>query len=183
MDVEFLLVNTLTITANKVQIVINNVLQGETHTSIFCFTETKVDNPDFKPVGIKLFTKQRKKSEKNGGGLMIGYKEGKKVAMEELKVDSSDILAIEGRIRGCKTRIILIYMDSMKDKQRKDYERNRKIQRQVEKLFEVEPDVSLICLGDLNGRLKKLEPDIVTDANGQMIENWVIKYKLNHLRG
>ena len=51
----------------------------------------------------------------------------------------------------------------------------------MEKLFEVEPDISLLCLGDLNGRLKKLESEIVTDANGQMIENWVIKYNLNHL--
>ena len=57
MDVEILLINTLTITANKVQIVINNFLQGETYTSIFCFTETKIDNPDFKLVGIKIFTK------------------------------------------------------------------------------------------------------------------------------
>ena len=64
MDVEILLVNTLTITANKVQLVINDFLQGETYTSIFCFTETKVDNPDFKPVGIKLFSKHRKKVTK-----------------------------------------------------------------------------------------------------------------------
>ena len=85
MDVEFLLMNTLTITAEKVQIVINNFLQGETFSSIFCFTETKVDNPNFKPVGIKLFTKQRKKGEKKGGGLIIGYKEDKKIAMEEIK--------------------------------------------------------------------------------------------------
>ena len=112
---------------------------------------------------------------------MIGYKEDKKTVMEEIKVDNNDILAIEGKIRGCKVRIILIYMDSTKEKQGKDYNRNRKIQRQVEKLFEVEPDVSLICLGDLNGRLKKLEPNIETDVNGLMIENWITKYSLNHL--
>ena len=64
MDVEILLLNTLTITANKVQEVINNFLQGETYTSIFCFTETKVDNLDFKPVGVKLITKHRKKGDK-----------------------------------------------------------------------------------------------------------------------
>ena len=65
MDVEFLLVNTLTIKTENVQIVINNFLQGETFSSIFCFTETEVDNPNFKPVGIKLFTKQRKIGDKN----------------------------------------------------------------------------------------------------------------------
>ena len=93
--------------------------------------------------------------------------------MEEIKVDNNDVLAKEEKIRGCKARIILIYMDSTKEKQGKDYNRNRKIQRQVEKLFEVEPDVSLICLGDLNGRLKNLEPNIETDVNWLMIENWI----------
>merc|ERR1711942_3731 len=57
MDLEILLLNTLTITANKVQEIINEFLQGETYTSIFCFTETKVDSIYFKPVGVKLITK------------------------------------------------------------------------------------------------------------------------------
>ena len=77
-------------------------------------------------------------------------------------------------------RIILISIDSDK-KSGRDFNRNRKIQEQVEKLFEVEPEVSLICLGDLNSRLKTLEPNIETDSNGEMIENWISKYNLNHL--
>ena len=72
-------------------------------------------------------------------------------------------------------------MDSSKKKSGKDYNRNRQIQSQAEKLFEVDPDVSLICLGDLNGRLTKLEPNAETDVNGKMIEDWSIKYNLNHL--
>ena len=59
--------------------------------------------------------------------------------------------------------------------------KNKQIQKQAEKLFEVDSDVSLICLGDLNGRLSKLEPNIKTDANGNMIEEWIIKHNLNHL--
>ena len=45
----------------------------------------------------------------------------------------------------------------------------------------MDPDVSLIFLGDLNGRLSKLEPNIRTDTNGNMIEEWIIKHNLNHL--
>ena len=112
---------------------------------------------------------------------MIGYKEDKKTVMEEIKINNSDILAIEGKIRGCKVRIILVYMDSTKKKKGKDYNKKRKIQKQVEKLFEVDPDVSLICLGDMNGRLKKLEPNIESDVNGKIIEDWTIKYNLTHL--
>ena len=51
----------------------------------------------------------------------------------------------------------------------------------MEKLIEVEPDVKLICLGDFNGRLTKIEPNIVTDTNGQMVENWSIDLDLHHL--
>ena len=57
--------------------------------------------------------------------------------MEEIKTNSSDILAIEGKIRWCKVRIILIYMDSTKKKSGTDYNRNRLIQNQVENRFEV----------------------------------------------
>ena len=39
----------------------------------------------------------------------------------------------------------------------------------------------MICLGDFNGRLTKIEPNIITDANGKMLENWVNTYDLHHL--
>ena len=64
MNLEILLMNTLTITAWKVQTVINQFMWNKPHTSIFCFTETKVDCVNFIPVGIKMFTKHRKEKEK-----------------------------------------------------------------------------------------------------------------------
>ena len=109
MNLEILLLNTLTITATKVQTVINEFMQDDFCTNIFCFTETKVESLNFRPIGLKILSKQRRKGEKKGGGLMIGYKEDKKIMMEEIKVESTDILAIEGLVRGCKTRIILVY--------------------------------------------------------------------------
>ena len=78
-------------------------------------------------------------------------------------------------------RIILSYFDSTKLKSGNDFERNRKIQKTMEKLMEVEPDVALICLGDINGRLTRLEPNIATDTNGKMLEEWTLKYDLHHL--
>ena len=47
--------------------------------------------------------------------------------------------------------------------------------------MEVEPGVLLIFLGDLNGRLKVLEPLIEIDSNGRMIEEWSEKFELHHL--
>ena len=181
MNLEILLLNTLTISAVKVQTVISQFMIDKPYTSIFCFTEIKVDSLNFNPIGLKIFSKHRKKKDKKGGGLMIGYLDDKKTKLEEIKIDHSDILALEGTMRGSKIRIILTYMDSSKNKSGIDFERNRKIQRIIEKLFEVEPDVALLCLGDFNGRLKRLEPHIDTDSNGKMIEEWSIKYNLHHL--
>ena len=36
-------------------------------------------------------------------------------------------------------------------------------------------------MGDFNGRLAKIEPNILTDTNGQMVENWSIDLDLHHL--
>ena len=44
-----------------------------------------------------------------------------------------------------------------------DFTRNRKLQKEIEKLTEVEPGTKVICLGDINGRLTKIEPSIKTD--------------------
>merc|ERR1711874_573944 len=63
----------------------------------------------------------------------------------------------------------------------KDYESNRTMQKEIEKLLEVEIDTSLIVLGDFNGRLSKLEPTIKSDANGNMIDKWTQKYDIYHL--
>merc|ERR1711942_545793 len=35
--------------------------------------------------------------------------------------------------------------------------------------------------GDLNGRLKTLEPNTEIDCNGRIIENWISNFNLNHL--
>ena len=77
-DLEILLLNTLIITDLKVQTITNRFINNKPYTGIFCFTETKVDCIDFTPVGLKIITKHRKKKEKKGGGLAIGYVDDKK---------------------------------------------------------------------------------------------------------
>ena len=128
-DLEFLLLNSWKIDAVKVQTVIDKFIKGKKHSSFFCFTETKVDSLDFTPIGIKLFSKHRKMKEKKGGGLTIGFKINHKVKMEEIEVDNSDVLALDGTIEDSKYRIILSYFDSNKKKQGDDFNRNRKIQK------------------------------------------------------
>merc|ERR1711874_554593 len=104
---------------------------------------------------------QNKKKEEKGGGLAIGFDIEADIKLEQMKIKNSDILALEGTIMNTKFRIVLCYFDSTKLMKGKDYDRNRKLQKEIEKLLEVETDTSLIVLGDFNGRLSKLEPTIL----------------------
>ena len=54
----------------KVQTIVNNFMIDKGYSTIFCMTETKVKGHDFKPVGIKMFSKHRsgKKKRKKGEG-------------------------------------------------------------------------------------------------------------------
>ena len=181
-DLEILLINSCKIDATKVQTIIDDFVVEEKYTTIFCMTETKVRGHDFQPEGVKIFSKHRNGwREKKGGGLALGYATSANVKLEELETRSNDILAVEGRVNNTKCRIVLCYFDCTKVLKGKDFKRNREIQKQVEKLMEVDPSTALMVLGDFNGRLSKLEPSIRSDANGKMIEAWVDKLDLFHL--
>ena len=77
---------------------------------------------------------------------------------------------MDGIILNEKIRIILAYFNCCKETQGRKYAVNREIQKEIEQYLQVEDDKHLICLGDLNGRLRTLEPRIRTDKNGEMIE-------------
>ena len=102
--------------------------------------------------------------------------------MEEIETGSNDILAVEGKIYNKKVRLVLCYFDCTKELSGKDYKRNRLIQGKVEDLMGVDPGTALMVLGDINGRLKVLEPTIrSSDANGRMVESWTDNKDLIHL--
>ena len=88
---------------------------------------------------------------------------------------------LEGEIYNVKVKIVLVYFNCCKLVAGRRYEENRKIQQEVEKHMQVEEDVRLIILGDMNARLKLLEPNIETDPKGSMIEEWVTGKDLVHL--
>ena len=59
MGLEFLLINSLTITVTKVQEVADTFMIGKDYISVFCFTETKVDSLNFMTKEINIFAKHR----------------------------------------------------------------------------------------------------------------------------
>merc|ERR1712082_482712 len=58
-DLEVLLINSCKINATKVQLIVNDFMIGNSHSTIFCMTETKVEGHDFQPQGIRMFSKHR----------------------------------------------------------------------------------------------------------------------------
>ena len=101
--------------------------------------------------------------------------------MEKIETTSEDILIIEGLIYNEKVKIILAYFNCSKERTGKRYQENRDIQKEIEEHMNVEEDVHLVILGDINGRLSALEPERNTDANEQMIEDWVNELDMIHL--
>ena len=181
-DLEVLLVNSLRINAEKVQEIVDSFLIEKEYISIFCLTETKVDCVDFVPVGLTTYDRQRtsKPGQKKSGGLMIGHITDERVKLEKIETESEDILIVEGEIYKERVKIILAYFNCGKLMAGRRYEENRKMQREIERHMVIEDGVNLIILGDMNARLTVLEPSIETDANGQMIEDWVGKMADTH---
>merc|ERR1711874_652712 len=128
-------------------------------------------SPCSQPIGTK--------KKRGGGGLTIGHAMKADIKLKELKTKSNDILAVEGTVLKKKFRMILCYFDSSKSTTDRFYTKNRTIQKEVEDLMEVDADTELVCLGDMNGRLSRLEPDIKSDENGKMVENWVRNKDMN----
>ena len=90
-------------------------------------------------------------------------------------------MILGGTIHNIKVRIIITYMGCSKERYGKEYDAKRKLQKEIKKYMAVEPDVYLVWLGDLNGRLKTLKSHIETDCNWKVVEEWMEKQGLHYL--
>ena len=183
MNTEILLINSLKINIGKLQEITDGFLINKSYTSIFCLTETKANCANCQELGLTLFDKHRagRPSQDKGGGLIIGHLTDEKVKLEKKETKSDDILVVEGEIHKEKVRIVLVYFNCGKLTMGRRFNENRKIQEEVEQLMQVKEGTKLIVLGDLNARLRTLEPGVDTDVNGRMIETWVTDKNLIHL--
>ena len=67
--------------------------------------------------------------------MTIGFKKNNNIKLEEISVKNKDVLALEGSVMNTKLRLILCYFDSTKLKAGVDFNRNRKLQKDIEKLI------------------------------------------------
>ena len=78
---------------------------------------------------------------------------------------------------GLDVRIILVYFDSAKEREGKDFDKNRDIQAQVERMVKDNKRRGLIVIGDFNAHLG-LFKDRKEDINREMVMRWLDEYDL-----
>ena len=115
-DLEILLINSLTINVGKVQEVTDAFLINKEYISIFCFTETRVRSINFTTKGITLHSQERGTREKQGGGLAIGYLTNNNIEMQRKETHHSDIMVLDGKIYNKEIRIILTTWTALRKK-------------------------------------------------------------------
>ena len=93
------------------------------------------------------------------------------------KCKHRDVLTVEGIVFGMEVRIVLVYFDSSKEKKGKDFDRNREIQGEVERMIRGNTKKGLLVMGDFNAHLGILE-DRREDVNGMMVMEWLDKFDL-----
>ena len=97
-DLEILLINSLSITADKVQQAADSFMKNKNYISIFCFTETRVRSINFITYGITLHSQERNTREKQGGGLAIGYLTNNNIEIIKKHSQHSNIMVLDGNI-------------------------------------------------------------------------------------
>ena len=114
--------------------------------------------------------------------MVVVHKDHPDIELTMVKDTPADVVILNGKVKNKPTRIIASYFDATKLATGREYEYNRKLQEVIEKNMTVDPGVNLLVLGDFNGRLKSLEPEIRrNDINGNMIEKWTHKFALTHM--
>ena len=126
------------------------------------------------------FTKMREENERMGGGLMILMRRDPKVDMAEVRVESEEVLEIEGKCFGLDLNVVLVYFDVQKTQEGR--ENNDNIREEVERIIEKNDKDGLLVLGDFNGHIKELDGR-KTDRNGRMVLDWTNRFDLTLMNG
>ena len=153
----------------------NKYLKEGKEYNIICLTETQKKEEIVKvSEGLYKYVTMRDKEEKRGGGLMILGRDDTQVDWEKGKEKNhKDILILKGTCFGIKMKIILVYFDATKKKDGVDFDRNRELEKEVEREMKGEEGEGVMVLGDFNAHLNVLEEEREDDENGKMVMRWV----------
>ena len=98
------------------------ILEETGDDSIMCITETQKKVDDIKIVkDVKIIQTMREMQDRNGGGLLIMYKEKEKYDLQKMTMRSTEILHVEGEIGKEQIRIVLVYMKTGNDIETKEH--------------------------------------------------------------
>ena len=102
--------------------------------NILCLTETKntFDKVNISG-GLKYQATRRERGGRRGGGLQVIYPDDERVVLDKVENDCSEILELDGIIYGMDIKMVIVYMDTRKNK--KGEEANKKIRKKLERNY------------------------------------------------
>ena len=144
--------------------------------NILCLTETKntFDKVDISG-RLKYHATRRERGGRRGGGIQVIYPDDERILLDKVENDSSEILELDGTIYGMDIKMVIVYMDTRKNKD--GDEANKKIRKKLEKIIENNERDGLMIMGDFNGHIKWWDGK-EDDKNGGMLLEWIQDYGL-----
>ena len=144
--------------------------------TLFCLTETrqKQQNKKLKD-NTGCVTSMRNKDEKEGGGIMVLFKETF-FKIEKQKCVINDVLFLSCKILNFSFKLIVTYFDTA------DYNKNVRIKDNITDLLDKFTNIPVILLGDFNGHLGFLGKQPL-DRTGNLVLDIAEKYNMIILNG
>ena len=156
---------------------IETLMQKE--IDIFLITETQLrEDKIIVSKGLRKIDEMRKGNDKKGGGLMVIYKDSKRINIEKEDSKHVDLLLFNGIINNKIIKFLLVYFPT--GNKNEDNERRKTIRKQCEKIIGESRNNAFIVLGDFNGHVGFLGYQKI-DKNGEMIIEWMNDYNLTLL--
>ena len=173
-QLKFKLLNIQGLTNTKITEIQEEIDQD----TIFCLTETQKKWNNIKTNhDLQVLSRMRSSDERKGGGLMLIYRKNAKIDLKVVENKNSDNLIVEGAIRENKIRIVLSYFRTGNSQD--VYEYNTVLKNEIEVNIEKaeENEQYLLLLGDYNGHLGYLGPQI-ENKTGKMINDLILRNNL-----
>lgn len=145
--------------------------------SIVFLTETQQKRKTVRLSEVnRQISKMRELNDKKGGGLCILWKEQEHVSLQEINTTHSDLLVVRARFRGMDFVAVLVYFSTGANAG----ERNEALENEVRNIIEANSGAQLIILGDFNGHVGFIGPQLL-DESGKRIIDLMEDYNLKML--
>ena len=162
------MLNIQCLTQSKLIEIENNICNNDVY--LLLETHEKRHQTKINPINQQL-TKMRNINDKKGGGLMVIWRGGKNININEIITNNCDIMLLKLCVSNNCIYVLLIYMAT------NDNERNKYIMEEIEIIIRSYENKPLMIMGDFNGHLGYIGVQPL-NKNGQNVIKLINSYDL-----